>query len=126
MGCCSLKSDRIRVSAASLVLVVAPLEIAGHLAMAALWLPAKLSRSALNSRASLECLLKRNREVVNRQFRSTGWRCAVCGRLLRHWPRVSGLVYRGMYPALLCSAWLAGFAVLVGGLIGVVGVAWAG
>jgi hypothetical protein len=126
MGCCSLKSERVRVSVASLVLVVAPLEILGHLLMAALWLPSKLSMAVLNSRASLQCLLIRNREVVNRQFRSTGWRCAVCGRLLRHWPRISGLVYRTMYPALLCSAWLAGAAVLAGSLIGAVGVAWAG
>jgi len=118
MGCCSLKSRRADVSLWSVMLVCAPLQIAGGLLTVSLWLPSRLLPSMATTRASLDCLLNRNREVVNRRLRPTGLRCHAAGLLLRYWPKLSGLVFRNAYPALVSTPWIAGAATLC------VAVAW--
>lgn len=120
MGCCSLKSRRTEVSLWSVMLVCAPLHIAGGLLTAGLWLPSRWAPAVANTRNSLDCLLNRNREVVNRRLRPTGIRCRVAGLLLRHWPWLSGLVFRNTYPALVTTPWIAGATTLFVAVVWVV------
>ena len=120
MGCCSLKSRRANVSLWSVMLVCAPLQIAGGLSSAALWLPSRLLPAAASTRDSLDCLLNRNREVVNRRLRPTGFRCRVAGLLLRYWPRLSGLVFRNAYPAIVTSPWIVATVTLCVAIVWVV------
>lgn len=115
MGCCSLKRDTVEVGYGSLALVCVPLALGGGLLAALLWLPARLLAPAARSRDSLACLLHRNRQVIDRRLRSSGWRCAVSGVLLRRWPRLSGLVFRGFYSALTAGIWLGAVGLALGG-----------
>jgi len=92
----------------SLMLVCAPLELAGGLACGLLWLPAKRSESLDSTRLSLQCLLVRNRRLMNARLRHLKWRCLISGHLLRHWPTLSGRVFKVFYPALLLAIWCGG------------------
>jgi len=115
MGCCSLKRDPAGASWPSVVLVCTPLALFGT----GLWLLLIPLAAALprlrDARDALQCLLKRNAELLNRRFKHLTGRCTVSGILLRRWPRGSGRVFRSLYPAAAAAAWLAAVAGLLGG-----------
>ena len=117
MGCCSLKTDDVKVGYASMALVCVPLALGGGLLAVLMWLPARVSAPVARSRDSLACLLHRNDQVIDRRLRSSGWRCAVSGVLLRRWPRLSGLVFRRFYTTLASGVWMGGIAGILGGAL---------
>lgn len=118
MGCCSLKKDPDRTPWASLVLVCAPLELFGALALALL---APLPGAA-GLRERLRCLVHRNRWLLNRRFRHHRLHTAASGVLLRRSPWLAGVVFRRLYPSLAAAGWLAG-AALAASLLGWLGAA---
>jgi len=100
-----------------MALICVPLALGGGMLAALLWLPARVAAPVAGSRDSLVCLLHRNRQVIDRRLRSSGWRCTVSGVLLRRWPRLSGLVFRRFYTTLVTGVWMGGIGLVLGGVL---------